>query len=159
MTTMATNDARTAFGFHAVAIASRISSDEEPRPDAEMVVVRPERDILSKQRLPYFVGVSGAAGATNISMNLVVIPPGATAEPHLHRGFESAVYMMRGSVRVRYGQRLERLLTLEEGDFLFIPANLPHQPINDDPVSPALAIVARNDPNEQESVEIFSSEG
>lgn len=57
---------------------------------------------------------------------------------------------------VRYGHALERRLTLQEGDFLFIPADLPHQPINLDAVESALAIVARNDANEQESVEIFS---
>lgn len=112
---------------------------------------------MTKQRLPHFVGISGtSAGATRISLNLVVIPPNAAAEPHSHRGFESAVYMMRGQVDVRYRHALERLLTLEEGDFLFIPADLPHQPINRNPVEPALAIVARNDANEQESVEIFS---
>jgi uncharacterized RmlC-like cupin family protein len=129
--------------------------DECSEPAATMTIVRPERETLSRQRLPYFVGVSAAsAGATRISMNLVVIPPQGAAEPHSHRGFESAVYMMRGSVDVRYGRHLEELLTLEEGDFLFIPADMPHQPINyaDEP---ALAIVARNDANEQESVELF----
>jgi uncharacterized RmlC-like cupin family protein len=130
---------------------------EFPRtPASEIAIVRPEAETLSKQRLPYFVGVSGAsAGATRISMNLVVIPPAGEAEPHSHRGYETAVYMMKGRVDVRYGQELEQLLTLEEGDFLFIPADLPHQPVNLDPTEPALAIVARNDANEQESVEIF----
>jgi uncharacterized RmlC-like cupin family protein len=55
---------------------------------------------------------------------------------------------------VRYGPELEEVLVLEQGDFLFIPADMPHQPINHDD-EPALAIVARNDANEQESVEIF----
>jgi len=120
-----------------------------------MTVVRPDEETLSRQCLPYFVGVSGVStGATRISMNLVIIPPRGAAEPHFHRGFETAVYMMKGRVDVRYGPALEELLVLEEGDFLFIPADMPHQPVNhgDDP---ALAIVARNDANEQESVELF----
>ncbi|MCA1846388.1 MAG: cupin domain-containing protein [Actinobacteria bacterium] len=120
-----------------------------------ITVVRPDSETLSRQCLPYFVGVSGAStGATRISMNLVVIPPHGSAEPHYHRGFETAVYMMKGRVDVRYGPSLEELLVLEEGDFLFIPADMPHQPINHDDEL-ALAIVARNDANEQESVEIF----
>ncbi|HEV3362878.1 MAG TPA: cupin domain-containing protein [Acidimicrobiia bacterium] len=120
-----------------------------------MTVVRPDEETLSKQCLPYFVGVSGAsAGATRISMNLVIIPPHGSAEPHFHRGFETAVYMMKGRVDVRYGPELEELLVLEEGDFLFIPADMPHQPINHADEA-AFAIVARNDANEQESVEIF----
>ena len=125
------------------------------RPGSGMWIVRPDRETLSRQRLPYFVGVSAAsAGATRISMNLVVIPPHGAAEPHSHRGFETAVYMMRGRVDVRYGRDLGELLVLDEGDFLFIPADMPHQPVNHSD-EPALAIVARNDANEQESVELF----
>jgi uncharacterized RmlC-like cupin family protein len=132
------------------------TDDDTWRSSETMTVVRPEKETLSRQRLPYFVGVSAAsAGATRISMNLVVIPPNGAAEPHSHCGFESAVYMMKGRVDVRYGHELEQLLVLEEGDFLFIPADMPHQPVNH-AGEPALAIVARNDANEQESVELFS---
>lgn len=125
-------------------------------PQHGLAVVRPETETSSLQQLPYFVGVSGAsAGATRISMNVVVIPAGCAAEPHSHRGYETAVYMMAGRVEVRYGPNLECLLTLEEGDFLFIPADVPHQPVNH-AGEPARCIVARNDPNEQESVELFN---
>jgi len=41
----------------------------------------------------------------------------------------------------------------EGGDFLYIPADLPHKPINLSDTEAAEAIVARTDPNEQESVE------
>ena len=120
-----------------------------------MTVVRPDEETLSRQCLPYFVGVSGVSTpATGISMNLVVIPPHGAAEPHFHKGFETAVYMMKGRVDVRFGHDLEELLVLEQGDFLFIPADMPHQPVNHDD-EPALAIVARNDAHEQESVELF----
>jgi len=122
-----------------------------------MRIVRPDETLLSKQRLPYFVGISAASGATNLSMCLVIIPPHSAAEPHFHRGFESAVYMMKGGTEVNYGPNLAERLTLQEGDFLYIPADTPHQPVNhsDEPV---LAIVARNDANEQESVELFTPE-
>jgi uncharacterized RmlC-like cupin family protein len=135
---------------------ARRSTQRQERPARGMTVVRPDREVLSRQCLPYFVGVSAAsAGASRISMNLVVIPPHGSAEAHLHRGFESAVYLMKGQVDVRYGPSLDELLVLEEGDFLFIPADMPHQPVNPT-AEPALAIVARNDANEQESVELFS---
>ena len=45
----------------------------------------------------------------------------------------------------------------QAGDFLYIPADLPHQPINLSKSEPALAIVSRNDPNEQESVVLWSA--
>lgn len=126
-------------------------------PQHGLAVVRPDAATSSRQQLPYFVGISGAsAGSSRISMNLVVIPAHGAAEPHSHRGYETAVYIMKGRVDVRYGPQLESLLTLEEGDFLFIPADVPHQPVNHAD-EPARCIVARNDPNEQESVELFHS--
>jgi uncharacterized RmlC-like cupin family protein len=122
----------------------------------EIIVVRPSAEVLTKQQLPNFVGISqDTAGATGISMNLVVIPPGGAAEPHLHRGYETAIYILKGRVKTLYGAGLKQFITNEAGDFLFIPANLPHQPINLSNTEPAQAIVARNDANEQESVEPY----
>ena len=119
----------------------------------EIVLVRPSVETMTRQRLPNFVGISEAtAGSMAISMNLVVIPPGGAAEPHLHKGYETAIYLMKGRVDTRYGDGLARSILVEEGDFLFIPADLPHQPVNLSDTEPAYAIVARNDPNEQESV-------
>jgi uncharacterized RmlC-like cupin family protein len=118
-----------------------------------VVLVRPEAETTSKQRLPYFVGISGqTAGSTRISMNLVVIPPGGAAEPHIHKGYETAIYILNGRVDTRFGAGLRESLICEEGDFLFIAADVPHQPVNLSATDPAMAIVARNDPNEQESV-------
>jgi uncharacterized RmlC-like cupin family protein len=83
------------------------------------------------------------------------VPPGGAAEPHSHRGFETAVFMLKGGVRVRYGPGLARTLILEQGNFLFIPPDVPHQPVNLSDEEPAMALVARNDANEQESIERF----
>ena len=120
---------------------------------ADIVTIRPTTAVTTAQRLPAFVGVSAAsAGATGIGMNLVVIPPGATAEAHYHDGFETAIYLLSGRVETRYGDGLERSTVNEAGDFLFIPAGLPHQPRNLSATEPARALVARNTPAEQESV-------
>ena len=119
----------------------------------DVVLVRPETETISKQRLGQFVGVSGAStGATAISMNLVVIPPGGAAEPHLHEGYETAIYILKGEVDTRYGPGLRQSLIARAGDFLFIGPDVPHQPVNLSQTEAAMAIVARNDPNEQESV-------
>jgi uncharacterized RmlC-like cupin family protein len=119
----------------------------------EIVTVRPVAETMSRQRLPYFVGISETtSGAKGISMNLVVIPPGAAAQPHIHRGYESAIYLLQGRVETRYGPGLRKSVINEAGDFIFIPADVPHQPINLSATEPARAIVARNDPNEQEHV-------
>ncbi len=123
---------------------------------AEIVAVRPAEEVLSRQHLPYFVGIShNTAGATGISMNLIVIPPGGAAQPHLHRGYETAIYILEGDVQTFYGPDLRQSMTNHAGDFLFIPANVPHQPVNLNKDRPVRAIVARNDADEQESVELY----
>jgi uncharacterized RmlC-like cupin family protein len=49
--------------------------------------LRPDRELMTRQQLPYFVGISGqTVGATGLSMHIVVIPPGGRAEPHVHVG-------------------------------------------------------------------------
>ena len=119
----------------------------------EIVVVRPTTTTMTKQQLPNFVGISGAtAGAKHLSMNMIVIPPGGAAQPHVHRGYETAIYILSGRVETRYGAGLRQSMINEAGDFLFIPADVPHQPVNLSMSEPARALVARNDPNEQESV-------
>jgi uncharacterized RmlC-like cupin family protein len=118
-----------------------------------IITVRPAEPVDTLQRLPAFVGISDeTAGSTGIGMNVVVIPPGAAAEPHYHDGFETAIYLLSGRVETRYGDGLRQVSVNEAGDFLFIPAGVPHQPRNLSDTEPARALVARNTPNEQESV-------
>ena len=118
-----------------------------------VVVVRPATEIMSRQQLPYYVGISEVtAGAKNISMNLIIIPPGGAAEPHLHKGYETAIYILKGRADTRYGRNLENSVICEGGDFIYIKADVPHQPINLSATESVLALVARNDPNEQEHV-------
>jgi len=123
---------------------------------AEIITVRPAATTMTRQQLPNFVGISGVtAGAKGLSMNMVIIPPGGAAEPHLHRGYETAIYLLQGRVETRYGPGLRQSVIHEAGDFIFIPADVPHQPVNLSATEPAKAIVARNDPNEQESVVVY----
>lgn len=126
-------------------------------PDGRTIVtVRPQGTTATRQGLRQFVGISGAnSGARGLSMNRVVIPPGGRAAPHRHVGSESAIYLLQGTVETRYGERLQRRVVNRAGDFLFIPPGVPHQPINLSATEPAIAIVARNDPEEQEHVELL----
>ena len=112
---------------------------------------------MSRQQLPYYVGISEiTAGAKNISMNLIIIPPAGAAEPHLHKGYETAIYLLKGRVDTRYGEKLENSVICEAGDFVYIKADVPHQPINLSATEPAMALVARNDANEQEHVVAYN---
>ncbi|MBL8526816.1 MAG: cupin domain-containing protein [Burkholderiales bacterium] len=131
-----------------------------PTPARECITVRPDREVMTRQRLPYFVGISGAtAGTQGLSMHLVVIPPGAAASPHCHRDFETAIYVLEGRVETRYGPGLAESVVNVAGDFLFIPPDLPHQAFNLSDTGAARAIVARNDPHEQENVVPYDPAG
>ena len=89
--------------------------DDLPSPvDAEIITVRPQHDTATLQKLPYFVGISGAtAGSQGISMNLVIIPPGASAKPHFHKDYETAIYILKGRVKTAYGKGLAKSIVNE----------------------------------------------
>ena len=129
------------------------------RDGADVVTVRGVDVTKSKQALPIFPGISGkTAGATGLSLLKVVVPPGGAAEPHVHKGYESAIYLIQGEVETRYGDGLKKSVVNKAGDFIFIPADVPHQPVNLSKSEPAIAIVARNDANEQEHVVPYPAE-
>lgn len=124
--------------------------------EPEVRSVRPGDEVMTLQRLPYFVGISGqTVKATGLSMHLVVIPPGGRAEPHIHVGYETGIYVLEGTVCTRWGPNLEHEVTSRAGEFLFIPPGVPHEAINLSATAPARAVVARNDPAEQDKVQRF----
>lgn len=141
------------------ALAAPAMADQEiigEKDGKDVVTVRnPERE-SSKQELAYFPGISGkTAGARHLTMLKVVIPPGGAAKAHVHKGYESAIYLLKGRVETRYGEGLRKSVVNVAGDFLFIPADVPHQPRNLSATEEAVAIVTRNDPNEQEHVVLY----
>ena len=115
-------------------------------------VVRGGEGYRGKQGLDYFAGISAeSAGSKAICMHLLVMPPGAEAKPHYHEAHETAIFMLEGVTEFRHGPHLENVDRVEAGDFVYIPAGVPHQPYNPTDVV-AKALIARTDPNEQESV-------
>jgi uncharacterized RmlC-like cupin family protein len=116
-------------------------------------VVRAGATFEGKQALLYNVGISAeTVGARGIHLQLATIPPGAKAKAHKHEHHETAIYALRGTSHVWHGERLEHHTVVEPGDFLYIPANTPHLPCNPSGTEAAVALIARTDPNEQESV-------
>jgi len=115
--------------------------------------IRPSQSIETLQRLPYFFGVSASTvGATGLSMHLVVIPPGARADPHIHVGYETGIYVLEGRVLTRWGNNLENETISDAGDFLYIPPGVPHDATNLSADHAARAIVARNNAADQDQV-------
>lgn len=118
-------------------------------------LIRPGAAFDGKQGFSYRAGISEAsAGAAGICLHLLEIPPGRRARAHRHDGHETAIYMLRGEVHTWFGDRLEHLVVARAGDFLYIPPGCPHLPWNRSE-QPAACLIARTDPNEQESVELL----
>jgi uncharacterized RmlC-like cupin family protein len=125
------------------------------QPPAGIVVIKEGVAIDARQEIPYFVGVSAAIGAKGIAMQRVVIPPGGAARAHIHQGYETAIYIIQGQVETLYGPGLRQSVINGPGEFIYIPADVPHQPRNLSQTEPAIAIVARNDAEEQERVILY----
>ncbi len=120
------------------------------------VLIQPREATESKQGLHYFEGVSAqTAGSKGLCLHVVTIPPMGRAKPHLHQNHESAVYVLSGEAGMWYGEGLKEHVDMRPGDFVYIPANVPHLPYNASPSVPCTGLVARTDPNEQESVTLL----
>ena len=120
---------------------------------ADCVLVQAGRPFRGKQGLDYRPGISAeTAGSHALHLQLVELPPGARAKAHKHAHHETAIHVLKGESGMWYGPRLERHMIVAAGDFLYIPADMPHLPYNRSDTEPCIAVIARTDPNEQESV-------
>lgn len=116
-------------------------------------VVRPQSTYDGKQGFSYFEGISAqSVGAQGICLHLLTIPPGGRAKAHLHEHHETAIYVLSGTAEMWFGDDLSEYLVIRAGEFLYIPAGMPHLPANPSQTEPCTAVLARTDPNEQESV-------
>lgn len=114
--------------------------------------MRPGDTFDGKQGFSYLEGISReSVGAQAICMHLLTIPPGGRAKAHKHATHETAIYALEGETVMFWGPRLEHRMTISAGEILYIPADMPHLPINMSD-RPASAVIARTDPHEQESV-------
>ena len=115
-------------------------------------LIRPGSTYSGKQGFRYFEGIAAeTVGANGICMHLLTIPPGGRAKAHMHESHETAIYVLSGESHTWYGARLENHVVVKAGDMFYIPAGMPHLPANLSD-RPCTAVIARTDPNEQESV-------
>jgi uncharacterized RmlC-like cupin family protein len=122
----------------------------------EVIIIRAAGDYEGKQGMSLATGVSSrSAGARALCLHLVTIPPGTRGVPHVHDGHESAIYTVSGETEVWHGEGLRQCSIVKAGDFMYVPPGIPHLPVNRSDVM-TIAVVARTDPQEQESVVTLS---
>lgn len=130
-----------------------MAEPQAPDQRATCRTVRAGPAFTGKQALSYSPAISAeAVGAAGIHMQIVTIPPGGRAKAHKHASHETAIHVLSGCSGMWFGERLEEHMSSGPGDFVYIPADMPHLPYNASDTESCVAVIARTDPNEQESV-------
>ena len=128
-------------------------TDSEP---STCVLVTPGASDTGRNRLDYTRGISAeSAGAKGLCLHVLTIPPGARSSPHLHAHHETAVYVLSGAAGMDWGEGLRERMIIAAGQFVYIPSSMPHVTYNLSATTPCVAVVARTDPNDEESVEPY----
>ena len=119
-----------------------------------MKVVKPAADHAMPRGVVGGAEISEAtAGAKEIYLGIFRVEAGARSRPHYHASCESAVYMLRGALEVRWGDHLEHTSHIAVGDMAYVPPNETHLLHNLSPDEAAEYVVARNASTE-DSVEV-----
>ena len=84
-------------------------------------------------------------GSKKLWAGTVLIHPNAKTGAHHHGALESIIYVIRGSARMRWGERLQYVAEAHAGDFIFVPPYVPHQEINALRDSPLECVLVRCD--------------
>jgi uncharacterized RmlC-like cupin family protein len=114
---------------------------------SEVRIVRPnERDAATAQT-PGMVRVAGiaasTAGSSSLWMGEVTTQPGFHSGAHHHGNVESAIYVLAGTYRFRWGAQLEHSAEGSAGDFILVPPHVIHQEINTSETETLVFILTR----------------
>ena len=116
-------------------------------------VVRESAEYTGAQGPQYGGGVSAeSVGSAHLWFGRVTIPPGGRTKAHLHERHETAIYVVSGACVMYSGPELATRDEAGPGDYIYIPASTSHLATNASSSEPLVAVIARTDPNEQESV-------
>jgi uncharacterized RmlC-like cupin family protein len=102
------------------------------------------------QGMTYFEGLSGSG----ICMVELELPPGGWSRAHLHRGVESAGYVVEGELEMLWGERLEHRDRIRPGELAYIPPDTPHLVLNPTE-SVTRAVVAHTAASDEEGIELL----
>ena len=85
-----------------------------------------------------------SSGASKLWAGSVEIHANAKTGPHHHGELESVIYIVNGTARMRWGEKLEFIAEAGPGDFIFVPPYVPHQEINAAADQPLVCVVVRS---------------
>src|ERR1044072_7873323 len=91
--------------------------------------------------------------ATNIYMGVFLVAASAHSRPNYNDACEIDVYMLSGTLEVKWGDQLEQTVTIGPGDMVYVPPRETHLLTNLSDDAAAQYVVARDSPTE-DSVEV-----
>jgi len=95
------------------------------------------------------VAISGGRnGAKALWAGTNHIKPGEITGAHHHGELESVIYIVSGHALMRWGDRLEFATKAGPGDFLLVPAWMPHQELNASDTEDLHCALVRSGPEE-----------
>ena len=117
-----------------------------------VTTIRSNTPKITRQQVQIYPGITKAsADSTQLSMNRIILPAGMKGLRHMHKDAETVLYIVEGNSRTLIGEKGEIVVDNKAGDFIFIPANVWHQPMNVSK-SRVVAIEARADADDQQNV-------
>ena len=114
-----------------------------------LVVIGPDECLTNpNEQTPGMLRKSGVtpetAGSVDLWSGHVTTPGGTNSGAHHHGDAESAIYMLSGRARFRWGSRLEHERIAGPGDFVYVPPNVIHSEENLSEEEPVVFVVSRN---------------
>lgn len=95
------------------------------------------------------VAISGGrTGSHRLWAGTNRIEGGAETGAHHHGDLDSVIYVVHGNAIMRWGARLEFITEAGPGDFLYVPAGLPHQESNASETEELHCVLVRSGPEE-----------
>jgi uncharacterized RmlC-like cupin family protein len=105
---------------------------DEAASEQRRYVIQAGATYAGKQGPDYTPGISAESVASRaLWLGSVVLPPGGRTRAHVHEHHESAFYLVSGDeVELWTGEQLQQREVAHAGDYLYVPAGVPHVAVN-----------------------------
>jgi uncharacterized RmlC-like cupin family protein len=112
-----------------------------------VVKAQPPSTTIQTRGMERVPGVtSDTVGASRLWLGTVTAAPNEKGPPHHHGEAETGVYVLRGRLRVYFGENFEEYIEAEPGDFIWVPPFIHH--IEENPYDEVYeAVLARSPDN------------
>jgi uncharacterized RmlC-like cupin family protein len=120
------------------------------------IIVEPLSPTVVPLGLNRYLGVAASnAGSKQLSMSRIVLPPGARGPRNMHRNAETVIMVVKGPFTTLMGEKGEKTIVSQTGEFIYIPGNVWHQWVNPEKDHTSVIVEARADANDNSNVQVI----